>query len=323
MKKVYFFAVALFATTSIFSQNDTLTFESYDLGTNDYYNGADGAGNIVIGNYTLSNNYNTTYGYMESGFAISKVQDITTAGYTNQYASYANGGANGSTKYAVSFSGEITFSTPRKVKSLMATNTTYAALSMKDGDTYAKQFGSPNDANGNPDGTNGNDWFKLQIIPLDETDNLVGDTVEFYLADFRFSNDADDYIVNTWKKIEMNDIVAKKLTFKLSSSDVGTYGMNTPAYFALDNLVTAPNDASVQSNTISSVSIYPNPANSILTIVTNEPTSIDLINAVGQVVKSTSSNGKTTLTVSELPTGVYYVSMSNNSGKSIQKVVIK
>ncbi|HMO36139.1 MAG TPA: DUF4465 domain-containing protein, partial [Gemmatales bacterium] len=29
------------------------------------------------------------------------------------------------------------------------------------------------------------------------------------------------------------------LTFELTSSDVGPFGMNTPAYFAMDNLVVA------------------------------------------------------------------------------------
>lgn len=323
MKKVYFFAVALFATSTVFAQNDTLTFEQYDLGSNSYYNGADDAGDITIGNYTLSNNYNTQYGYMENGFAISKVQDITTAGFTNQYASYANGGANNSEKYGVCYSGEITFSSLRKIKSLMVTNTTYAGLSMRDGDSFGKQFGSPNNAAGTPDGTNGEDWFLLQIIPLDENNQVVGDTVDFYLADFRFADNNQDYILNTWETVQMNDVLAKKLTFKLSSSDVGQYGMNTPAYFALDNLVTAPNDASVKSVANAVVSIYPNPANEVLNIVTNEATSIEILNAVGQVVKTAHVNGKSTLNVSELPTGVYYVSMNSTAGKSIQKVVIK
>jgi hypothetical protein len=48
-----------------------------------------------------------------------------------------------------------------------------------------------------------------------------------------------------------------------------------------------------------------------------------VLNAVGQVVKTAHVNGKTTLNVSELPTGVYYVAMNSTAGKSIQKVVIK
>ena len=34
--------------------------------------------------------------------------------------------------------------------------------------------------------------------------------------------------------------MARQLTFTLESSDNGPFGMNTPAYFALDNLTVVP-----------------------------------------------------------------------------------
>lgn len=324
MKKVYFFTLALAATTTVFSQDgtDTLTFESYDLGSQDYYNGSDEAGDIVIGNFTLSNSYNTSWGSW-SGFAVSKVQDITTAGFGNQYASFANGGAAGSSQYGMWYSGgTIEFNTAKVLKSVQITNATYAGISMRDGDQFAKQFGSVNNAEGTPDGTNGEDWFLLQIVPLDENDALVGDTIDFYLADYRFANDNEDYIVDGWATIDLGNVTAKKLAFVLSSSDNGEWGMNTPGYFALDNLV-ANNSLGIETLNQLNAVVYPNPAQGQFTVATSEATEMELLNAVGQVVRTAAVNGTTTINVNGLPAGIYHVALKAVSGASVQKIVIQ
>lgn len=323
MKKVYFFAVALLATTTLFSQDgiDSVTFESYNLNGNDYYNGDDENGNIIIGDFTLSNNYDTQWDSW-SGFAISKVQDATTSGWGNQYASYTGGGANGSSQYGVWYGGEIEFNTLRVVHSMQITNTTYAGISMRDGDAYGKQFGSPDNAAGTPDGTNGEDWFLLQIIPLDENDNVMGDTIDFYLADYRFADDNDDYIVNTWQTVDLNDVVAKKLAFKLSSSDNGNFGMNTPSYFALDNLVASPT-VGVKSVTKIEASIFPNPATDKFVVKTTENGTMTITNTLGQVIKTVSVDGATTVDVSELPAGLYHATLTSKNGSNTQKVIVK
>ena len=328
MKKFYIFAVASLATQLTFSQdsNDTVTFESFNLGANSYYDGADEAGQILIGEAKFSNNFDTQYQSWD-GFAVSKVQNVTTAGYTNQFASFANGGANGSQQYGVFFQGygvehTIEFNVPRLVKSLQVTNTTYAGLSMENGDSYAKKFGSLNGADGNPDGTNGEDFFLLKIIPLDGNDLLVGDTIEFYLADYRFSDDNDDYIINTWETITFDDLVAKKIKFNLSSSDNGNFGMNTPAYFALDNLVFSPT-VGLKSNNQLSASIFPNPTQGELNIIIENNAELQLFNTVGQLVKSESVNGQTKVDVNNLPAGIYQLSLTSETGSHTQKVVIK
>lgn len=324
MKKVYFFTVALAATTTVFSQDgaDTLTFESYDLATQDYYNGSDEAGDIVIGNFTLSNSYNSSWGSW-NGFAVSKVQDITTAGFGNQYASFANGGAAGSSQYGMWYSnGTIEFNTSKVLKSIQITNATYAAISMRDGDEFAKQFGSVNSAAGTPDGTNGEDWFLLQIVPLDENDVLVGDTIDFYLADYRFADDNDDYIVDSWETIDLGNVTAKKLAFVLSSSDNGEWGMNTPGYFSIDNLV-ANNSLGIETLTELNAVVYPNPAHGQVTIAATETAEMELLNAVGQVVKTAVVNGTTTIDVNGLPAGIYHVALKTLSGASVQKLIIQ
>ena len=109
------------------------------------------------------------------------------------------------------------------------TNTTYAALSMVHGDDFAKKFGG--ETGDDPD------FFLLTIEGVDAADSSVG-TVEFYLADFRFADNSKDYIVEDWTTVDLSAIsAAVELKFSLTSSDVGSFGMNTPTYFAADNVL--------------------------------------------------------------------------------------
>ena len=101
--------------------------------------------------------------------------------------------------------------------SIRLTNTTYTALSMRDGDSFAKKFG----------GGTGNDpdFFLLNIQGRDASDAITG-IVPFYLADYRFSNNALDYIVSQWTTVDLSSLPVNTtaLTFELTSSDVGPSG---------------------------------------------------------------------------------------------------
>jgi hypothetical protein len=100
---------------------------------------------------------------------------------------------------------------------------------MKIGDpNFAKKFG----------GVSGSDpdWFKITAIGY----NAAGDSVksvDFYLADYRATENAKDYTVNKWTNFDLSPLgKINKLTFRFSSTDNGAWGMNTPAYVCLDNL---------------------------------------------------------------------------------------
>lgn len=318
------FAIALIANSLVFAQdsNDSLTFETFNLEANDFYNGADEAGSIVINNIQLSNTFTAAWNSW-NGFAISKVQDITTPGFGNQFASFANGGDDNSEKYAVFYlDGIIEFNQYRVVSGMSVTNTTYAALTMRDGDDFTKAFGSPLGIDGNPDGTDGKDWLKLQIIGLDENDEALSDTVSFYLADYRFDDDADDYIINNWEKINLESFVAKKIKFILTSSDNGDWGMNTPAYFALDNLISSPTVGINETDQLA-VSFAPNPANEFVTIQIEQTANLELYNAMGQLVLAQEIANTTKLNVSELPAGIYHLTVQSNKGAASHKLVIQ
>jgi Domain of unknown function (DUF4465) len=190
---------------------------------------------------TFNNRFDTAFGGTWAGWSYSNVVNTTTAGFGNQYAAYnlPSGGGDSSPQYAVAFQDFFTPVTPAIVlpngtrpASMRITNTTYAALSMRDGDSFAKKFG----------GVTGNDpdFFRLTIRGFDALDALTG-TVEFFLADYRFANNNLDYIVSQWMTVNLAPLGgAVRMTFGLDSTDNGQFGMNTPAYFALDNLSVTP-----------------------------------------------------------------------------------
>jgi hypothetical protein len=165
-----------------------------------------------------------------SGWVYANETDTTTAGFANQYSAYAGAGAAGSANYAVAYLGApvATLSAPTAALGVYVTNTTYTALSMRDGDSFAKKFG----------GTTGNDadYLRLTITGLDAAAQATG-SVDFYLADYRFADNSQDYIVDQWAYVDLSSLgVVSSLQFAMRSSDEGSFGMNTPAYFAIDNL---------------------------------------------------------------------------------------
>lgn len=214
-----------------------ITFEDIALPAAGYRNASEPAGGFAMGAVTLGNRYDATYGSW-AGFALSNHSDATTPGWSNQYSAIAGGGAAGSSQYAVCYASDyepdaavITFSTATDLtgRGAMFTNTTYAGLAMRAGDPFSKKFGGIS-------GTDA-DWFKLTIRGW-SGGAPTGTSVEFYLADFRFADSARDFIIDRWTAVDFTPLgTVDQLRFGLSSSDNGAFGMNTPAYFAMDNLV--------------------------------------------------------------------------------------
>jgi hypothetical protein len=131
------------------------------------------------------------------------------------------------------------------IPGVYVTNSTYAALSMMRGDDYAKKFGGA-------DGTE-EDWFKLTVEGF--KNNILSNTVEYLLADYSFNNPNDDYIIETWQWLPLDELgKVDSLSFQLSSSDVGEWGMNTPAYMNIDRLAVSPDLEPVVASALIDVS---------------------------------------------------------------------
>lgn len=216
--------------------NNVSTFDDLLLGAESHF-GPTAPAVFTSGAATFGYNYTDWGGCCWDGWTYSNHTDVATAGFENQYSSYAGSGAQGSANYGLAYvadlsSGvDVALSAAGGVSGAWFSNTTYAALSMRDGDGFAKKFGgaSGNDA----------DYLLLTITGLSSSGQATG-SVDFYLADYRFADNSQDYIVKGWSFVDLSGLGAvSKLNFKLSSSDNGAFGMNTPAYFAMDGLTAA------------------------------------------------------------------------------------
>jgi len=251
--------VCLIAALTIIStaNADITTFEDLSLPPESYWNGSDESGGFTSGSAYFNNNYNSAWGSWD-GFSYSNITDTTTAGTAAQYNAITGAGQGNSANYAIGYVGwaslpTITLDTADVVEGLYVTNNNYVCYSMLDGDAFSKKFGG--------DSGNDPDWFMLTITGKD-VDGLVTGTVDFYLADYRFADNSADYIVNTWQYVDLTSLGAvKSLEFSLSSSDVGDWGMNTPAYFALDTLIHDSAFVYAETYTEAGVNGYINPDN--------------------------------------------------------------
>ena len=226
-------------------------FEDLSLASESSWNGSDKSGVLtsatgVFGSYkqyaggftsqgvAFGNTYTIYDAYPDmpswDGWAYSNIFNVTNSSYTNDLSAYIIGasagsvGAEGSENYAIGYTGTTnpTIALPdgMKADSIAVANTTYAALVMKDGNTYSSPFED-------------SDSFVLTIAGLDASGSTV--------ASKTVSLAVGKIIAQDWIKVDLSDFAsAKSLRFSLDSTDSVTYGgvkyMNTPAYFAIDNL---------------------------------------------------------------------------------------
>lgn len=321
MKKFYFLAAALFAATTLSAQT-IVDFEDLTLpAAETFYEGADGAGGFTSEGVHFGIQYDTDYNFLSAGFAYTNVTDNTTPGFANMYSAYPGSGADGSEIYAVSYSMDtITMPAGAEAYDLISaeiTNTTYAYLSMRDGDSFGKKFGTSTDANGDDDGTNGEDYFYITIYGLDANKQSVA-SVDFYLADFRSPTADDHYIIEDWTPVDLSALTGVKyLTFSYASSDIGEFGINTPLYFALDNLTFEDETAGIPNYTQSTFNVYPNPASHTLNIEGNGDFTLYNVNGV----KILEIGAVNTVDVSAIQAGVYFI--KNKLNNQTQKLIIR
>ncbi|MFT5723590.1 MAG: hypothetical protein ACI9JN_000704 [Bacteroidia bacterium] len=202
------------------------TFESLNLSKNDtFWNGADLSGGFANGNAYFKNNFDTTYKAWK-GVSVSNMMDSVSTGYTNQYSVRSAKGVNFTNQYAVvSQQATVVLNKQQVVNGCYINNATYPALSMLNGDGFAKKFG----------GTDGNDADYFRVIAKGYIGSDSSES-SFYLADYRFTDNSKDYVVTNWTHWNLQHLGdVDSIVFRMESSDTGQYGMNTPAFFCLDN----------------------------------------------------------------------------------------
>lgn len=196
------------------------------------------------------------YEYWNGGVAISNFKNMEQGGSTNQCSVYnaegAKSGSNFAVCYGYSNSDPVDFWKCAKIyitdqkgytvttenkpvtgkakvgkfNSVWVCNTTYAYKVMQNGSLQSQ-----------------NGWFKVIFIALDAKGKQIeGKRVEYYLANFDASKKAvsglESKIREGWNQVDLSALGdnVSAIAVNFEGSDKNQYGLNTPAYVAIDDL---------------------------------------------------------------------------------------
>lgn len=225
MKKFFFLGLLAFSTVTMMAETKVATFENEEGGIQlsaekPNWFGADpkaGANEWKSGDFTFySYQDNSEWGTFYYGFIASNEKENEFTGF-EQYRS-AQGGAYEGDNFAVwtydYYSTNSLKLAKAAVPGFFVNNNAYTVASMRYGDSYAKRFGKED---------------FLNLLCIGKLEGNVVDTVKFALA-------KDGKYIDKWTFVDLSALgEVDEIAFDLESSDNGDWGMNTPAYFCLDN----------------------------------------------------------------------------------------
>jgi hypothetical protein len=295
------------------------TFENFKLHPGQHLNNAAPETGFKSGSIEMPNFYDSQFDFW-SGWAISADTNKTTPGFLNQYSAIAGRGAVGTTTYATGYVFDPTLirlqpnAIGKPMIGFYVTNSTYAYLSMRDGDSFAKKFGG--ETGKDPD-------FFLMTIKKYSGGALADDSINVYLADFRSPDASKDFILSDWKYVDLTTLgEVDSLVLRMTSSDVGVFGMNTPAYICVDQVSTDNLlSASYINDNASKIDIHPNPAHDKIYLDMPVKGTVSMMNMQGVVTwSSLLEQGPHEVSVASWPRGVYILSLN---GKFASRVSIE
>ena len=305
----------------------TATFDDVALNGSGIWTGENENNEMFSGGWLFTNTYWPEYSAW-GGFTASNHTDLTQTGLSAQYTAATGAGYDGSTQYGVAY--VMGYGVPtdvyaadgqeHTVTGFYVTNNLWAYQSITEGDYSSTPFG----------GTSGNDpdWFKLTAIGKNTAGQTVG-TAEFYLADYRFDNNEEDYVVDTWEWFDLSPLGAvHTISFELSSTKNNEYGILTPSYFCIENFngeaPTPPTPPQgIDENENVAILIYPNPAHDYIHVGANNDSPVQRIDLYDITGRKVLSSTEKEINVSTLPKGVYFVTVFIENQQIIEKIIVK
>ncbi|MDR1675591.1 MAG: DUF4465 domain-containing protein [Tannerella sp.] len=167
------------------------------------------------------------------------------------------------------------------------------------------------------------DYFKVTITGLNADSEETG-TVEYLLAEYK---DGALQQSTDWEWVDLSPLgKVNSLTFTLTSTDVGDWGMNTSAYFCLDKLqVRTTGAGGIIVPLPVTAQVYPNPVADQLTVTGSAIRQVTVIDLGGRLICQLQANGQSQLTipVSRWGKGAYIVRITDATGTVSRKIVKK
>jgi len=315
MQKIFTLILCLFVFSGLTGQH-VADFEDFNLDPETYMNNADPADGFMTNGIFLPNTHMVS-GDFESwtGWSVSNTTDVTDTSYDNQYSSISGGGADGSSSYGVSFvvgessmRNDVISTGSSTFESIMVNNTVVTHHIIKEGNNFSKKFGG--ETGDDPD------YFILTIKGRSGGE-LTADSINFYLADYRFTDNSKDYIIKDWKEIDVSQFNSEdELVFTMSGSDVGMFGLNTPTYFCVDNITLKILTSTENLSDKIDLTVFPNPTTEFINFDWHEGEGeLQIVNLQGSMLQNqTLQEGKNSVNVSDLPEGVYSLKLKTEEG---------
>ncbi len=307
--------VAIFCQTNGVAQV-MAGFENFNLKPGEYLNNSSPEKGFQSGSIELPNFYDAQFDFW-SGWAISADTNTTTPGFLNQYSSISGGGALGTSAYSIGYIYDpiVVRLQPKAIGKPMIgmyiNNSTYTYLSIRDGDSFAKKFGGETGAD--PD-------FLMLTIKKYSGGAIDDDSINIFLADYRFPQNKKDYIISDWTYVDLTNLgEVDSLLLRMTSSDVGIFGMNTPAYVCIDQVST---DNLLSTSSVDrrgrELVIGPNPAAEALYIDIPVKGVCSISNMQG-ILKWSSHllPGHHQVAVADWPKGIYVVTLNGTAATKI------
>ena len=221
MRKIFLFAAAAMMSTAMFAQLQVATFEDVTIGAPESVLHLTETGTIQSGSFLFTQDVEDygDWGVYYFGNLPSNKSDNTFESYLDAEKSACGGAYEGENfnVWTASYNttNGITLEEPAVIPGFFINNSAYAVNSMCNGDGYAKKFGK-------------DDWFRLAIGAMRNGEGIYS-TVYVDLA-------SNGEYIDKWTYVDLTEFgKVDAIFFTLTSSDNGDSGMNTPAYFCMDN----------------------------------------------------------------------------------------
>ncbi len=255
------------------------------------------------------------------GWSYTNETDNTTYDWNNCFSSAYGSGENNSENYAVSFIGSDWMNNYEQIPSIISINKSeissqIASMSMSvclNANAYLYIT--------NDDFYQNNNHYLMMKISAVNSETGNSSSQNIYLADFR-AETTEPFAVNNWKTIDMTwAIDYDSLVFTFESSDSGDYGINTPAYFCLDNFTYNTSVFFAEDN-FQDLNVYTYDNNLIInnSHIINK---IEIYDILGKKQnEKVLNNYSAEYNISNFPEGFYFVRVYS-AGQSVSKKIIK
>lgn len=172
-------------------------------------------------------------------------------------------------------------------------NTNYPYYVIEEGDGFCRPF-------------HNGDKYQLHIIGVhpDGSETSVDVTLASY-------TNGDLTITRSWKYVDLTSLgIVNEIYFKMSTTDVGDWGDNTPEYFALDKLSVRDASQGSVSAPMTEGCISYNRASATVNIEGEQFAA--LFDAAGMIIMTTETGS---MNLTSLPAGIYVVKAGNETLK--------